>query len=158
MIEKKPYMDSVAIMKRIPHRYPFLLVDRVDSFEHGPDPKKREGRKVIARKNVTFNEAFFQGHFPHAPVMPGVLMVEAMAQAGALACVAGEDENLDVRIAKIEEARFRRPIVPGDTLEMHTLVVKEKGGLICVSGKTYCDEELVAEVIIWAKIISISKG
>ncbi|MCC6138851.1 MAG: 3-hydroxyacyl-ACP dehydratase FabZ, partial [Bdellovibrionaceae bacterium] len=120
---------------------------------HGPDPKKRIGRKVVARKNVTINEGFFQGHFPHMPIMPGVLQVEAMAQAGALACVYGEDENLDVRIAKIEEARFRRPVVPGDTLLIHASVIKEKAGLICVEGKTFCDGEIVAEVLIWAKIL-----
>lgn len=153
MSETKPYMDILGIWKRIPHRYPFLLIDRVDTFEHGPDPKLRIGRKVVARKNVTINEGFFQGHFPHMPIMPGVLQVEAMAQAGALACVYGEDENLDVRIAKIEEARFRRPVVPGDTLEIHASVIKEKAGLICVEGKTFCDGEIVAEVLIWAKIL-----
>lgn len=151
---KQPYLDVLAIRKRIPHRFPFLLIDRVDSFEHGPDPKLRVGRKVIARKNVTVNEPYFQGHFPHMPIMPGVLQVEAMAQAGALACVVGEDENLDVRIAKIEEARFRRPVVPGDTLEIHAAVTKERAGLLSVEGKTFCDGELVAEVIVWAKVFS----
>lgn len=153
MSEKQaPYLDVLGIWKRIPHRYPFLLIDRVDTFEHGPNPKLRVGRKVVARKNVTFNENYFQGHFPHAPIMPGVLQVEAMAQAGALACVVGEDENLDVRIAKIEEARFRRPVVPGDTLQIHAEVTKEKSGLISVQCKAFCDGDVVAEVIIWAKV------
>lgn len=155
---KQPYLDILAIRKRIPHRFPFLLIDRVLSFTPGPDPKQRVGRKVVARKNVTVNEGFFQGHFPHAPVMPGVLQVEAMAQAGALACVVGDDENLDVRIAKIEEARFRRPVVPGDTLEIHAEITKEKAGLICLSAETLCDGEQVAQVTIWAKIIAKIEG
>lgn len=155
---KQPYLDVLAIRKRIPHRYPFLLIDRVDTYEAGPNPELRVGRKVVARKNVTVNEQYFQGHFPHAPVMPGVLQVEAMAQAGALACVAGEDENLDVRIAKIEEARFRRPVVPGDTLIIHAKVTKEKAGLVCVQCETFCDGEPVAEVIIWAKVFGRSEG
>lgn len=156
--EQKPYMDILGIWKRIPHRYPFLLVDRVESFQHGPDPAKRLGRKVVARKNVTVNEEYFQGHFPHAPVMPGVLQVEAIAQASALACVYGEDENLDVRFAKIEEARFRRQVLPGDTLEIHAEVVKEKGGLTCVKGEIFCDKEPVADVVIWAKIFPMGQG
>lgn len=149
---KPPYLDVLEIRKRIPHRYPFLFIDRILSFETGPDPKMRVGRKIIARKNVTVNEEYFQGHFPHAPIMPGVLQVEAMAQAGALACVVGEDGNLDVRIAKIEEARFRRPVVPGDTLEIHAIITKEKAGLLCVEAEARCDGEQVAQVKIWAKV------
>ena len=118
MRENKPYMDVIEIRKRIPHRFPFLLIDRVDSFTPGSAAGVRVGRKVVARKNVTVNEEYFQGHFPHAPIMPGVLQVEAMAQAGALACVIGEDEPMDVRIAKIENARFRKPVVPGSVLEV----------------------------------------
>ncbi len=155
---KEPYLDVLAIRKRIPHRFPFLLIDRVLSFTPGSDPKLRVGRKVVARKNVTVNEGFFQGHFPHAPIMPGVLQVEAMAQAGALACVVGDDENLDVRIAKIEEARFRRPVVPGDTLEIHAEITKEKAGLICVVAEARCDGEQVAQVTIWAKVIAKIEG
>lgn len=151
---KQPFLDVVEIRKRIPHRFPFLLIDRVLSFDPGSDPKVRVGRKVVARKNVTVNEEYFQGHFPHAPVMPGVLQVEAMAQAGALACVAGEEGNLDVRIAKIEEARFRRPVVPGDTLEIHAHITKEKAGLLCVEAEARCDGEQVAQVTIWAKVFT----
>jgi 3-hydroxyacyl-[acyl-carrier-protein] dehydratase len=158
MKEKKPYLDVLEIWKRIPHRYPFLLIDRVDSFDPGPNTKGRVGRKVVARKNVTINEQFFQGHFPHMPIMPGVLQVEAMAQAGALACVVGDDENLDVRIAKIENARFRRPVVPGDVLEIRAEITKEKAGILCVRGETYCDNELVAEVDIVAKVFSRTEG
>lgn len=150
--EKKPFLDIHAIQRRIPHRYPFLLIDRVDTFTPGPNPKSKAGAKVVARKNITFNEPFFQGHFPHKPVMPGVLQVEAMAQAGALACLPTEDDVLDVLIAKIENARFRRPIVPGDVLEIHAEIMWEKANILGVSCQTYCDGELVAETELTAKI------
>ncbi|MCB9073078.1 MAG: 3-hydroxyacyl-ACP dehydratase FabZ [Bdellovibrionaceae bacterium] len=158
MSESKPYLNVLDIWKRIPHRYPFLLIDRVDTFENGPDPKTRVGRKVVARKNITVNEQYFQGHFPHMPIMPGVLQVEAIAQAGALACVVGEDENLDVRIARIESARFRRPVVPGDTLEIHAEITKEKAGILALKGAAYVDKELATEVEIIAKVFSRSEG
>jgi 3-hydroxyacyl-[acyl-carrier-protein] dehydratase len=84
--------------------------------------------------------------------MPGVLQVEAMAQAGALACLPHEGEHLDVLIAKIDNTRFRRPVVPGDVLEIHAEITKEKSGIVCVKGAIYCDKELVAETDITAKI------
>jgi 3-hydroxyacyl-[acyl-carrier-protein] dehydratase len=153
MTEKKVFLDVLDIRKRIPHRYPFLFIDRVDSYTPGPDgDKNRVGRKVVARKNVTANEPYFNGHFPHKPVMPGVLQVEAMAQAGALACLPYEGEHLDVLIAKIDNTRFRRPVVPGDVLEIHAEITKEKSGIVCVKGAIYCDKELVAETDITAKI------
>lgn len=152
MSDKKVFLDIQDIQKRLPHRYPFLLIDRVDSYTEGPNPKSKVGRKVVCRKNVTFNEQFFQGHFPHKPVMPGVLQVEAMAQAGALACLPTTDDLLDVLIAKIEECRFRRPVVPGDVLEIRAEVLKEKSGILICKCETLCDGELVADVLITAKI------
>ncbi len=153
MSEQKVFMDVLDIKKRIPHRFPFLFIDRIDSYTPSPNgDKSRIGRKVIARKNVTVNEPFFNGHFPHKPVMPGVLQVEAMAQAGALACLPFEGEYLDVLIAKIDNTRFRRPVVPGDVLEIHAEIINEKAGIVFVKGTIFCDGELVAETEITAKI------
>lgn len=158
MSERKVFLDIIDIQKRLPHRFPFLLIDRVDSYTPGPNPASKVGRKVIARKNVTLNEPYFTGHFPHKPIMPGVLQVEAMAQAGALACLPTTDELLDVLIAKIEEARFRRPVIPGDVLEIHAEIMKEKAGILVVKCETYCDNELVADVSITAKIFPRSES
>ena len=146
------YLDINSIQKRIPHRFPFLLVDRVMSFEYGPDKEKMLGRKVVARKNVTLNEPYFTGHFPDNPVMPGVLQVEAMAQTGALACVPEENDQIDVLIAKINEAKFKRPVVPGDTLELHAEITKEKAGILTVTCKALCDGNLVSQAEVMAKI------
>jgi len=153
MSDRKVFLDILAIRKRIPHRFPFLLIDRVDTYTPSPEGEAvRVGRKVVARKNVTANEPYFSGHFPHKPVMPGVLQVEAMAQAGALACLPNEGEHLDVLIAKIDNTRFRRPVVPGDVLEIHAEITKEKAGILCLKAAIFCDQELVAETDITAKI------
>lgn len=152
MEKNSVYMDIEQIKEKIPHRFPFLLVDRVDSFEHGPDPSAFIGRKIVARKNVTMNEPYFTGHFPHKAVMPGVLQIEAMAQVGALAAMAENKEPHDVLFAKIDGARFRKQVVPGDVLEIHAVVTKEKAGILCVECKTYCDGTLVAEASIVAKV------
>lgn len=153
MTNKEVFLEVTEIQKRIPHRFPFLLIDRILSYEPGPNTKSRVGRKVVARKNVTVNEPFFTGHFPHLPVMPGVLQVESMAQAGAIACMAyDETQQMDVLIAKIENARFRRPVIPGDTLEIHAQITKERAGMLGVSCKMYCDGEVVSEVEVLAKI------
>src|SRR3954465_11682413 len=116
--EHQPVMSPTDIMRILPHRYPFLLVDRVDELVRGSGGT-RVGTRIRAIKNVTFNEQFFVGHFPHRPVMPGVLQIEAMAQVAALACAPyGKDApKMDVAIAAIDACRFRRPVVPGDTLE-----------------------------------------
>jgi 3-hydroxyacyl-[acyl-carrier-protein] dehydratase len=157
MSERKIFLDNLEIQKRLPHRYPFLLIDTVDTYTAGPDPDSKVGRKVVARKNVTFNEPFFQGHFPHRPIMPGVLQVEAMAQAGALCCLPTADKLLDVLIAKISDARFRRPVVPGDVLEIHAEILKEKANILVVKCETFCEGELVADVLITAKIFPHSE-
>ena len=142
------------IMKIIPHRYPFLLIDRVISLNNGQDPNSRAGRKVIAVKNVTFNEPFFNGHFPHRPVMPGVLQVEAMAQAGAIAAYRQSDNSQDVAIASIKNSRFRRPIVPGDSLRIHAEVVKDRGSMLGMSAAIFVDGAKAAEAEILAKVFA----
>ncbi|MCJ8276179.1 MAG: hypothetical protein HRT44_11070, partial [Bdellovibrionales bacterium] len=97
-------------------------------------------------------EPYFQGHFPNNPVMPGVLQVESMAQAGALACVPGDDDQMDVLIAKISEAKFRKPVVPGDTLKVHAEITNEKRGILSVKCEIRCEEQVVAQVEVMAKI------
>lgn len=108
------------IQEILPHRYPFLLIDRVEEIE--------EGKKVVAYKNVTMNEYFFQGHFPQEPVMPGVLIIEALAQAGAVAIL--KMEKFQGKIAyftAINNAKFRRKVVPGDVLKLEVEIIKIKG-------------------------------
>jgi len=148
----KTPINIQEITKKLPHRFPFLLVDRVVGFEFGPDPEKYLGRKVKALKNVSINEPYFMGHFPDNPVMPGVLQIEAMAQAGALGCVPGDGESLDVLVAKISNAKFRKPVVPGDALILSAEVVVEKGTILGLKCQGHVDGELVSEVELLAKI------
>ncbi|MBI5100241.1 MAG: 3-hydroxyacyl-ACP dehydratase FabZ, partial [Nitrospirae bacterium] len=130
-------LPVTEIIKSIPHRYPFLLVDRV------LDLKPLEFIKGI--KNVTINEAFFQGHFPGQPIMPGVLLVEAMAQvAGVLANRSGI-EGKSTYFMSIENAKFRRPVVPGDQLVFEVKVLKNRGNVWKFSGTTKVDDKIVAE-------------
>ena len=143
------------ISNRLPHRYPFLLVDRVVGFAHGPDPAKLVGRKIHGYKNVTINEHFFMGHFPENPVMPGVLQVEAMAQTGALACVPDAGSKLDVRIAKISSARFRKPVLPGDRLDLFAEITSEKSMVLSLSCTAQVNGQKVSEAEMLAKILSI---
>ena len=118
-------MDIHKILKQLPHRYPFLLVDRVISID--------KGRHIRALKNVTMNEPFFQGHFPHRPVMPGVLMLEALAQAAALlafdALDTSPNENSVYYFAGIDGARFKRPVEPGDQLILDVELLRMKAGI-----------------------------
>jgi beta-hydroxyacyl-ACP dehydratase FabZ len=146
------FLDINEIQKRLPHRFPFLLIDRVLSFTHGPDKTKYTGRKIIARKNVTINEPYFNGHFPNKPIMPGVLQVEAMAQAGALACAPDQNEQIDVLIAKINDAKFKRQVTPGDVLEVHAEITSERQGILTVECKIICDNELVSQASVMAKV------
>jgi beta-hydroxyacyl-ACP dehydratase FabZ len=135
-------MDILEIQSLIPHRYPFLLIDRIVELE----PLKR----IVAIKNVTVNEPFFQGHFPGAPVMPGVLIIEAMAQAGAVLLFreVPDRENKLMYFAAIEEARFRKPVTPGDQLRMEIEVIKYRSGYGKLSGKAYVDGVVVCEAIV----------
>ena len=134
-------MDIFKIMKRLPHRYPFLLIDRVLDVEM---PNKR----LRALKNVTINEPFFPGHFPHRPVMPGVLLLEAMAQASSLLLsFPGTDDDADndtiYYFAGIDNARFKRPVVPGDQLVLDVEFLKERRGIAKFTGVASVDGEVV---------------
>ncbi|MEA3362303.1 MAG: 3-hydroxyacyl-ACP dehydratase FabZ [Thermodesulfobacteriota bacterium] len=137
-------MNIQQIMKTLPHRYPFLLVDRIEEIE--------EGVKVNGYKNVTVNEPFFQGHFPEHPVMPGVLIVEAMAQVGG-AYVSVIDKIGDDRVTYfvgIDKARFRKPVVPGDVLRMEVELLSKRRGIYQFSCKAYVDDTLVTEASLMA--------
>jgi len=141
--------DAVQIQQFLPHRYPFLLVDRIIEFE----PRKR----IVGIKNVTVNEFFFQGHFPGAPVMPGVLVIEAMAQtAGVLMYHEVADaSNKLVFFTGIDKAKFRRPVVPGDTLRLELTVLRLKSRYIRLRGEAYVDGQLVAEAEITSSLVDI---
>ena len=133
-------IDIIEILKLLPHRYPFVLVDRV--IEVVP------GERIVCLKNVTINENFFQGHFPTEPVMPGVLIMEGLAQAGALlAYLTGGDtvEGKLVYFAGMDKVRFRRKVTPGDQLIFELTVNKRKGRIWKLDGKAYVGEELAAE-------------
>lgn len=134
-------MDIMAIMEHLPHRYPFLLVDRVVECE--------PGKRIVAIKNVTINEPFFPGHFPHYPVMPGVLIVEAMAQAAAILSFRTMDRKPDHKsvyyFAGIDGARFKRPVLPGDRLEMEVTVEAVKRGIWKYKGTARVDGQIAAE-------------
>ncbi|HLM43116.1 MAG TPA: 3-hydroxyacyl-ACP dehydratase FabZ, partial [Myxococcaceae bacterium] len=133
-------MDIVDIQALLPHRYPFLLVDRV--VEIVP------GQKLVAYKNVTMNEDFFNGHFPGHPVMPGVLILEALAQATAI--LAYKTENMDPKdmvtyLMGVDGARFRKPVVPGDRLQLNIEVIRHKGAIWKTKGTATVDGVKVAE-------------
>ncbi len=137
-----PVLDIEAIQRLLPHRPPFLLVDRVVALE--------PGAKLVAWKGVTMNEPFFVGHFPGKPVMPGVLILEALAQACALLALKsmGPDEDVNDKITYlmgIDGARFRRPVVPGDRLELHVEVTKRKASVWRQKGTAMVDGQVVAE-------------
>jgi len=136
------------IMRIIPHRYPFLLVDRV--LEVDLD------KRLVAIKNVSINEPFFNGHFPGAPVMPGVLTIESMAQAGAilglLAAKNADLKNVLVYFMGIDEAKFRRPIVPGDQMRIVVEVLRRKSVVWKMKGEVYIGSELAAEATLLSSI------
>ncbi|HZQ34405.1 MAG TPA: 3-hydroxyacyl-ACP dehydratase FabZ [Dehalococcoidia bacterium] len=137
--------DAARIMDAIPHRFPFLLVDRIVELE--------EGKRAVGIKNVTINEWFFQGHFPGLPVMPGVLIVEALAQVGAVALLSqAQYRGKIVYFAGIDGVRFRRPVVPGDTLRLEVELTRQRGPIgkgaarATVDGALACDGELTFAV------------
>ncbi|KAF0220711.1 MAG: 3R-hydroxymyristoyl ACP [Geobacteraceae bacterium] len=133
-------LDVIEIMKILPHRYPFLMVDRV--LEADP------GKKIVAIKNVSMNEQFFQGHFPGHPVMPGVLIVEAMAQVAGIMAYLASDEETRKKVTyfmAIDSAKFRKPVKPGDQLRIEVETIFNRRGIWSVSGKAYVDSVLVTE-------------
>lgn len=143
-------MDIHEILKYLPHRYPFLLVDRVISYEKGKD--------IVALKNVSINEHFFSGHFPHHPVMPGVLIVEALAQAAAILTLRTEgsevDKNSVYYFVGIDGVRFKRPVMAGDQLILNVSIDREKKGLWKYSAHAEVDGNLVTE----AKLMCTSRN
>ena len=149
-------LDINQIQAILPHRYPFLLIDRVLEMERR--------KRIVAIKNVTINEPFFAGHFPGFPIMPGVLIVEAMAQAGGALLLTEVEDRSDKLIVftGIEKARFRRPVVPGDQLriEVVTLSWREGSSRIAVrmEGKAFVNGKLVCDGTVSAQLVSINRG
>jgi len=144
-------MDIHEILKQLPHRYPFLMVDRVLEID--------KGKSIRTLKNVTINEPFFVGHFPHRPVMPGVLMLEAMAQSAALLSFATmgvtPDDKTVYYFAGIDAARFKRPVEPGDQLEMDVSLVRMKAGIFKYKGIARVGEELACEAELMCTMRSV---
>jgi 3-hydroxyacyl-[acyl-carrier-protein] dehydratase len=139
-------MEQAEIQALLPHRYPFLLVDRV--MEIDPD------RRIVGVKNVTINEPFFQGHFPGRPVMPGVLILEAMAQVGALLAFKslGPAHNPVVYLTGVDGAKFRKPVVPGDRLRFEIDVIKKRAPFWKMQGNAFVENELVCEAEMTAMV------
>ncbi|WP_457576810.1 3-hydroxyacyl-ACP dehydratase FabZ [Desulfomarina sp.] len=138
-------IDILKILDTLPHRYPFVMVDRIISMELG--------KEIVGLKNVTINEPFFQGHFPGRPVMPGVLILEGMAQVGGIMAFYAKPETIGEKLiffAGIDKARFRRPVVPGDQIVFKLEFIKEKRSVMVMSGKAYVDDKLVAQAELMA--------
>lgn len=144
--------DQIEIQALLPHRYPFLLVDRIREFE--------PNRSIVGLKNVTINEPFFQGHFPGRPVMPGVLIIEAMAQVGGMLVLksGGASAKPVVYMTGIESAKFRRPVVPGDQLRFEIEVLKTRPPFWKMQGKAFVENELVSEAVVTAMVIEEKSG
>jgi len=139
-------MDIKEIQKFLPHRYPFLLVDRITEMNPGV--------KAVGIKNITINELFFQGHFPGQPIMPGVLIIEAMAQvAGVLAFQSGAAPGKSVYFMSIEKAKFRKPVVPGDQIKLEVNILQHRGNVWKFSGNAIVDEKVAAEAEFTAMVI-----
>lgn len=132
-------LGTIEIMKLLPHRYPFLLVDRIVDFE--------TGKRIVGIKNVTINEPFFLGHFPGHPIMPGVLILEAMAQVGGVYAILAKEvgENQVPYFVGIDKAKFRRPVLPGDVLRLELELLQVRRGIYTFSGRAIVNGKLVAE-------------
>ena len=145
-------MDIHQILKKLPHRYPFLLVDRVLELD--------KGKRIKALKNVTMNEPFFEGHFPHRPVMPGVLMLEALAQAAALlsfdALGVEPNDTMIYYFAGIDGARFKRPVEPGDQLILEAELLRMKSGIFKFKTRATVDGELAVEAELTCAVRTIA--
>jgi 3-hydroxyacyl-[acyl-carrier-protein] dehydratase len=141
-------LDIMKLLEALPHRYPFLLVDKITEMR-GTD-------YILGVKNVTFNEPHFQGHFPGAPVMPGVLIVEGMAQTAGAACVASGDAGGKAKVVyfmTIDKCKFRRPVVPGDVLEYHMTRINRRRNMWWFKGEAKVDGQLVAEAEVSAMVV-----
>ncbi len=141
-------IDIQAILACLPHRYPFLLVDRVLALT--------PGESIHALKNVTVNEPFFPGHFPGQPVMPGVMIIEALAQAGGILALRTTGDSFDEKLLlfrAIDKAKFRRPVLPGDQLHLHARAVRNRRGLWTMASEARVDGEVVAEAELSAAIM-----
>ncbi|MES2894612.1 MAG: 3-hydroxyacyl-ACP dehydratase FabZ [Pseudomonadota bacterium] len=148
VVEAQTSIDISEILLRIPHRYPFLLVDRAEEY--------RQSESIVGIKCVTINEPFFQGHFPEYAVMPGVLIVEAMAQTGAV--LMSKSLNVDragktILFTSLDNCRFRHPVRPGDVLRMNVRVVRARGGLFKFEGKALVGDKTAAEAEFAAMLV-----
>jgi 3-hydroxyacyl-[acyl-carrier-protein] dehydratase len=147
-------MDIHRVLEYLPHRYPFLMIDRVLSVE--------PGSKVVALKNVSINEPYFTGHFPYHPVMPGVLIIEALAQAAAILTFSTEghkaDEKMVYYFVGIDNARFKRPVTAGDQLRLEVTLVRHARGLWKFNGKAYVEDTLAAEADLLCTIRLLADG
>lgn len=138
-------LDIRAIMKHLPHRYPFLLIDRILTLV--PD------QSITGLKNVTINEPYFQGHFPGTPIMPGVLIVEALAQAGgvlAMVSIPDTSEGTLMYFMGLDQVKFRKPVVPGDQLILEVEIIKRRGKVLKLSGTAKVDGQIAAEAQLMA--------
>jgi 3-hydroxyacyl-[acyl-carrier-protein] dehydratase len=138
-------LDIQEIMKLIPHRYPFIMIDRILELTLG--------EKIVALKNVTINEPFFQGHFPENPIMPGVLIVEAMAQAGAVLAAKSLDKEFHdslIYFMGIDKVKFRKPVIPGDQLIFEMKFLKQRAKVFKMAGIAYVEKKMVAEAELMA--------
>jgi beta-hydroxyacyl-ACP dehydratase FabZ len=140
-------MDIARIIESLPHRYPFLLVDRILEVT--------DGTRVVGLKNVTINEPFFQGHFPGHPIMPGVLIVEAMAQTGGVLLLSSVEDPQDkvVYFMSLDNVKFRKPVVPGDQIRMEVELVQHRGRTVRLRGQALVDGAVVAEADMMARIV-----
>ena len=150
--EAPVHVDIQEILRRIPHRHPFLLVDRAEDY--------RPHKSIVGIKCVTFNEPFFPGHFPGNPVMPGVLICEAIAQSGAILMSKSLDVSTDgkaIMFMSLDNARFRQPVRPGNVLRMHVDVVRARDVVFKFAGKAYVDGKVAAECEFAAMVVEAPK-
>ena len=148
----RPVLKVEEILRFLPHRYPFLLVDRVIGLE--------PGKSIVAIKNVTANESFFEGHFPEVKIMPGVLIVEAVAQAGGILLYHSipDAANKLVVLSKLKNIKFRKIVVPGDQLRLEAEIIKARARFATIRGRAIVDKEIVVEGEIAAAIIDLEEA
>ncbi len=145
--QNKIEFNIQEILEILPQRYPFVMIDRITNFI--------AGERCTAIKNVSVNEPYFEGHFPGKPIMPGVLILESMAQAGAFLVLYNLEDPLSkgMFFSAVEKSKFRKPIVPGDQIKFEMKLLKFRLGTVKISGKAYVDNELVAEAILLATLV-----